>query len=157
MLNPRTLVDAVAAAFGTITTLVQAMNNDPTNIIAYHYNYANDPRLVLAIEEMKAPSILVYWQGTQGGNFSGQQIWKHRLEAVIRAGNTTGTTPLSYEDIWFAMMQEPCNGTSLNFRNQEIIPGVVDLVDTPSIKHHTDSENMDMFTVELVFPEIGDH
>ena len=34
--------------------------------------------------------MLLAWDGTQGGNFNGETIWKHRFNVYFRMGNAAG-------------------------------------------------------------------
>jgi len=156
MLNPSTITDAIVAALQTVPEVVAAMGNDASNIKAYHYLYGPDHRLAEAIYKMSAPSIMVVWDGTDGGNFNGYQIWKHRFNVYMRIGNQTGTeTPAGYETLWYHV----CNGSvsgGQNIRYTELIPGKTDIMDTPTITHMLDGEQMDYFCGVFNIPEIGD-
>jgi len=156
MLNPAILTDAIVTTLQTIPYLVAAMNGDGDNIYAYHYFAGSEHRLAEAIAKMTAPSIMVYWEGTQGGNFSGYEIFKHRFSVVIRAANQANAeTPISYEGIWQLVANGHVNGTSLNIRQINITPDV-DPMETPSVAHMVDGEETDYFVGSFVLPEIGD-
>jgi hypothetical protein len=156
MLNPSTLTDAVVTTLQSIYDLVTALNNDPSNIFAYHYYIGTEHRLAEAIYKMPLPSIMVEGDGTQGGNFSGYELWKHRFKVVIRAANqANNSTPTSYETLWHLVSNGLVNGTTLNIRQINIIPEV-DLMETPSVAHMVDGEEMDYFVATFVIPEIGD-
>jgi hypothetical protein len=170
MLNPAGITDAIVTALKTITDLATAMtvldaNQDPVvRIVAFHYLLGQEQRLAEAIYGMPAPSMLVAWEGTKGGNFDGQTIWKHRFGIYYRMGNAAGAaTPVGYEDLWALT----CNGatgtpdktgavTGPNIRNIQIAAGL-DIMDTPSIDHALDEDLIDRFKAVLIIPEIGDN
>lgn len=152
MLNPRILTNAIRDVLVTnadLLALVPTMN-------VFHYNLGSERTLLEALSLMTSPSIMIYWDGTQGGNFSGSEIWKHRFNIVMRSDNQKNNSyPHSYEDIWWALCNGHVNGTQRNIRQLSIVPDV-DLVDTPSVSHMTDGEGNDYFVGSFVLPEIGD-
>lgn len=87
MLNTSAVTDAIVTALKTITELAAAMTAlDATGapvvrITAFHYLLGQEHRLAEAVYAMPAPSMLVAWEGSKGGNFDGQTIWKHRWGA----------------------------------------------------------------------------
>jgi len=163
MLNPKLITDAVVAQITKIPDLATAMTvldsggNPNVRITAFHYRLGAEHRLAEAIYKMPAPSILVAWEGTLGGNFSGYQVWKHRLGVYLRMGNAAGhTDPVGYEDLWWLLCNQAPQGTSSNLRYTNILPGL-DIMDTPSIVHQLDEDQIDIFRGEFVIPEIGDN
>jgi hypothetical protein len=106
---------------------------------------------------MPAPSMLVAWEGTKGGNFDGQTIWKHRWGIYYRMGNAAGVAvPVGYEDLWAITCNCPPGGTGPNIRNIQLCPGL-DIMDTPSIDHALDEDLIDRFKGAFIFPELGDN
>jgi hypothetical protein len=106
---------------------------------------------------MPAPSVLVTWEGTLGGNFNGYAIWKHRIAVYLRMGNMAGSNdPVGYEDLWWTICNRPPSGASANIRYINILPEL-DIMDTPSIAHLLDEDQLDIFRGEFVLPEIGDN
>ena len=157
MLNPRIIADAIVSALRTIPDLVAAMAGEASRISAYHYLYGADNRLDLAINKMKPPSILVVFEGTQPGDFDGSTIWKHHFCVYIRVATAANMVlPLSYEDIWTLIVNEPVNGGAQNIRSVNLVDGV-DIMDTPGIIHMLDEDRMDYFAARFVIPEIGDN
>ncbi len=163
MLNPKLISDAVVAALQNIPALATAMTvmdssgNPSVRISAFHYRLGAEHRLAEAIYKMPAPSILVAWEGTQGGNFSGYAIWKHRIAVYLRMGNMAGSTdPVGYEDLWWTVCNGVPSNASQNIRYINILPEL-DIMDTPSIVHLLDEEQIDIFRGEFVLPEIGDN
>lgn len=160
MLNPSLVTDAVAAALRTITALVAAMAEDSARIVAYHYLYGSDEPSVKKIYEMPAPSILVLWEGTQGGNFDGSTIWKHKIAIYIRTTNVAvpGFAGVvgAYEYVWWLICNGVVNGGSHNIRQINLLPQL-EIMDTPSVQHMQDEEGQDLFCGKLVIPEIGDN
>ena len=160
MLKSSLIVDTVVCTLQTIQPLVTAMNGDPTRIKAFHFMPGMDKSLAEAINTMLQPSILVTSTGTMGGNFDGQTIFKHPVDVYFRAPNTANMVPaIAYEDVWWLMVNQPVNGSDvpyLNIRNVQILPGQLDLMDTPSVQHMTDEQGQDYFCGRFIFPEIGD-
>jgi len=166
MLNTSAVTDAIVAVLKTITdlaaamTLLDATGAPVVRITAFHYLLGQEHRLAEAVYGMPAPSMLVAWEGTKGGNFDGQTIWKHRWGIYYRMGNAAGLgTPVGYEDLWALT----CNGATAvagaagpNIRNIQIAAGL-DIMDTPSIDHALDEDLVDRFKAVFVIPEIGDN
>ena len=162
MLNPSQVTDAVVSTLTSIPELAAAMtvmdeNSNPTvRITAFHYLLGADHRLAEAIYKMPAPSMLVTWEGTLGGNFNGYTIFKHRIAVYLRMGNAAGATdPVGYEQLWWTICNRPPQGSSQNIRYINILPGL-DIMDTPSIAHLLDEDQIDIFRGEFMLPEIGD-
>ena len=87
MLNAAPITDAITATLLAIPDLNAAMSG---RITAFHFRLGQEYRLAERIYKMPAPSMLVAWDGTQGGNFNGQTIWKHRFNLYFRMGNAAG-------------------------------------------------------------------
>jgi hypothetical protein len=154
MLNPSPITDAIAAALKSIPELDSAMGGQ---IVPFHYRLGAEHRLKDAVYKMPAPSMLVAWEGTQGGNFDGQTIWKHRWGIYFRMGNAAGVVnPIGYEDLWWIVCNKPAIGAATNIRYVQLYPGL-DIMDTPSVSHLLDEDLMDLFRGEFVIPEIGDN
>jgi hypothetical protein len=163
MLNAGLITDAIAAVLQKIPDLAGAMTViDGTGapicrISSFHYRLGQEYRLAETIYKMPSPSILVAWEGTQGGNFNAYQIWKHRIAVYLRMGNMAGNTdPVGYEDLWWLICNQPPLGSSGNIRYISILPEL-DIMDTPSIAHLLDEDQIDIFRGEFVIPEIGDN
>lgn len=158
MIDPTTLTDAVVTTLQSIPDLVTAMNGDQNRIYAYHYLYGSDHRFAEALYKITPPSILVVWEGTLGGNFDGQTIWKHKIGCYMRTSNVANAeTPTSYEHLFYLIVNGPVFGGPQNIRGIDVIAGKVDIMDIPQAIHMVDEDGMDYFKVELVFPEIGDN
>jgi hypothetical protein len=163
MLNPAPVTDAIVAALQSIPELAAAMTvldaqqNPVCRIGAFHYLLGQEHRLAEAVYKMPAPSMLVAWEGTKGGNFDGQTIWKHRWGIYYRMGNAAGVAvPVGYEDLWAITCNCPPGGTGPNIRNIQLCPGL-DIMDTPSIDHALDEDLIDRFKGAFIFPELGDN
>ncbi|HEY4360097.1 MAG TPA: hypothetical protein VGN17_03980 [Bryobacteraceae bacterium] len=155
MLKPSLVVNAVISTLQTIAPFVAAMNG-PQNIKAHSFVNGQVVPIMTDIYEMTAPSCLVVYEGTLGGNFDGMTIWKHLLTIYLKAPNqATIQTPLGYEDLVWMVVNGEVNSTQLNIRQISVIPEV-SLMDTPTITRMTDESRTDFFKVECVFPEIGD-
>jgi hypothetical protein len=153
MLNPASITDAIAATLLAIPALNAAMGG---RITAFHYRLGQEHRLAEAIYKMPAPSMLVAWEGTQGGNFDGQTLWKHRFNLYFRMGNAAGIIePTGYEELWWIVCNCPPGGSGSNIRYLPLYPGL-DIMDTPSVAHALDEDLQDRFVGTLVLPEMGD-
>ena len=163
MLNPSLITDAVTATLQNIADVATAMTvldsggNPTVRITAYHYLLGADHRLMEAIYKMPAPSMLVAWEGTQGGNFNGYAIWKHHIAVYLRMGNAAGSNdPVGYEYLWWKICNGLPEGSNVNIRYMNILPEL-DIMDTPSIAHMLDVDQIDMFRGEFIIPEMGDN
>ncbi len=162
MLNASPIVDAIAGVLQTIPDLAAAITvlegqSPVCRIEAFHYRLGMDYRLAQRIYKMPAPSMLVAWDGTQGGNFDGQTIWKHRFNVYFRMGNAAGLSePVGYEDLWSILCNQPPAGSPVGIRYMHLYPGL-DIMDTPSVAHALDEDLQDRFVGTLVIPEIGDN
>jgi len=163
MLNPSAMVDAIVGVLQSIPELAAAMTvldstGAPTcRIGTFHYRLGVEHRLAEAIYKMPAPSMLLAWDGTQGGNFDGQTIWKHRFSLYFRMGNAIGLSePMGYEELWWTVCNKPPTGSAAGIRYMELYPGL-DIMDTPSVAHALDEDLQDRFVGTLVIPEIGDN
>jgi len=162
MLNPAPVTDAIVAALqsipdlATAMTVLDAQQNPVCRIDAFHYLLGQEHRLAEAIYKMPAPSMLVAWEGTKGGNFDGQTIWKHRWGIYYRMGNAAGVAvPVGYEDLWALTCNSPPGGHGPNIRNIQLYTGL-DIMDTPSIDHALDEDLIDRFKGVFILPELGD-
>ena len=154
MLNAAPITDAITATRLAIPDLNAAMSG---RITAFHFRLGQEYRLAERIYKMPAPSMLVAWDGTQGGNFNGQTIWKHRFNVYFRMGNAAGQAdPVGYEDLWWMVCNEPPTGSQVNIRYMNLYPGL-DIMDTPSVAHALDEDLQDRFIGTLVLPEVGDN
>ena len=154
MLSPAPITDRIAEVFRSIPELNAAMEG---RISAFHYRLGQEHRLAQEIYQMPAPSILVAWDGTLAGNFDGQTIWKHRFSVYFRMGNAVGLTdPVGYEELWWLVCNGIPTGSSTNIRYMELYPGL-EIMDTPSVAHALDEDQVDRFVGTFVIPEIGDN
>ena len=154
MLNPAPITDAIASVLLSIPELNAAMGG---RISAFHFRLGQEHRLAEAIYKMAAPSMVVAWEGTKGGNFNGQTVWKHRWGIYYRMDNAAGVaTPVGYEDLWWITCNRPPGGSGNNIRYLQIYPGL-DIMDTPSIDHELDEDLIDRFKGVFIIPEIGDN
>ena len=154
MLNAAPITDAIASVLLSIPELSASMGG---RISAFHFRLGQEHRLAEAIYKMPAPSMLVAWEGTKGGNFDGQTIWKHRWGIYYRMGNAAGVAdPVGYEDLWSITCNRPPGGSGPNIRYLQIYPGL-DIMDTPSIDHELDEDLIDRFKGVFIIPEIGDN
>ncbi len=163
MLNPAPITDAIVNVLQSIPDLAAAMtvldsNGAPNcRISPFHYRLGVEHRLAEAIFKMPAPSLLLAWDGTQGGNFDGQTMWKHRFSLYFRMGNAVGLTePMGYEELWWTVCNQPPTGSAACVRYMSLFPGL-DIMDTPSVAHALDEDLQDRFVGTFVIPEIGDN
>jgi hypothetical protein len=101
------VTDAIAdglksvAGLAAAMTVVGASGTPVVRITPFHYLLGQENRLAEAVYAMPAPSMLVAWEGSKGGDFDGQTIWKHRWGVYYRMGNAAGIdAPVGYEDLW---------------------------------------------------------
>lgn len=154
MLNPAPITDTIVSVLLSIPELNTAMGG---RINAFHYRLGQEHRLAEAIYKMPAPSMLIAWEGTKGGNFDGQTIWKHRWGIYYRMGNAAGVAePVGYEDLWWITCNRPPGGNGPNIRYLQLYPGL-DIMDTPSIDHELDEDLIDRFKGVFIIAEIGDN
>ena len=163
MLNASVLVDALVSALQAIPALAAAMTVVDSSgarvcrISGFHYLLGTERRRAEAIYKMPAPSMLVVWDGSEGGNFDGQTMWKHKFLVYFRMGNAAGIAdPIGYEDLWSIVCNDPPTGSQQNIRYMQLYPGL-DIMDTPSVAHALDEDLQDRFVGEWVIPEIGDN
>jgi hypothetical protein len=171
VLNCSLITEAIVTALRGIPDLAAAMTVvDPTGtpvapatvayvvrINAFHFLLGAEHRLAEAVYKMPAPSMLVAWEGTKGGNFNGYQIWKHRFGVYYRMGNAAGVAkPVGYEDLWALTCDGKPTGSQVNIRYMTLYAGL-DIMDTPSIDHNLDEDLVDIFKGTFTIPEIGDN
>lgn len=155
MVSPRVIADAIVTALQSIPVLVDAMGEDATRIAAHHYLYGAEQCLYSAVATMPAPSILIAWKGTIGGNYDGATIRKHHFYVNVRCGTAADLAiPLSYEDIWTLMINSPILGGTQTIENVQLVAGI-DIMDTPSALHVIDEDKMDYLQTTFIFPELG--
>ena len=156
MLDPEILVDAFVGKLRLIPSFAAAMTvNATVRINAFHYLLGQENRLVEAVYKMPAPSAMLVWEGTRGGNFDGQTMWKHRFGLYLRMGNAAGSA-VGYERLWWLICNELPTGSPVNIRYVNIYPGL-EIMDTPSVEHAVDEDQIDRFKGLFVIPEIGDN
>lgn len=157
MLNPNPITDVIAATLTAIPQLNAAMSVEGVcRINSYHYRMGVEVKLEEAIYKMPSPSMLVAFEKTHGGNFDGGTIFKHQWCVYFRMANMAGVqTPIGYEDLWWIVCNENPTGSPVNIRYMQLYSGL-DIMDTPSITHMVDQEQIDIFRADFIFPEIGD-
>jgi hypothetical protein len=156
MLDPSVLAGALVTTLQTISPLVAMIGGKSANIQAHKYSYGVDFRLKEAIYKMVSGGILIAWRGTRGGNFTGQNIWKHSFRGVARLPNQAQAgSPVGLPDLWLQIVNGTVNSSALNIRKIQVYPGV-DIMDTPSSEVIEDEDGMDFLAFEIVLPEIGD-
>lgn len=162
MLDIKAATDAITAALAAIPELAAAMTvqvsgSPVVRINAYHFRQGLEVPLIEAVYQMPSPSMLVAWKGTKGGNFNGYTVWKHTWSVYYRMGNAAGqSSPIGYEDLWRLTVNGTPAGSAVNIRYMQLYPGL-DIMDTPSIAHAIDEQQIDFFEGTFVIPEIGDN
>lgn len=131
--------------------------NGEIRISVHHFMTGMSAQLAKAIYEMPAPSIMVVWKDTKGGNFSGSCMWRHRISIYMRMANSPKGTPdaLDYEHIWWIICNDIPNGSPVNLRYLNFLPNL-EIMDSPEPAQKVDADGVDMLYGEFVFPEIGD-
>ncbi len=162
MLDPDLVLAAVLAAFRSIPLLVAEMADDVSNIYGHDYLYGAETSLALAVNNQRSPSILVAYLDILGGQFSGMQVWKHRLDVFIRPKNaatgSVGSPPApasSPQRLWWLMLTQPVLGGAQDFLNTELMTGLMILADIPSLTHQQDEQGADFFIGHLSIGEKG--
>jgi|SRR5579871_6569956 len=156
MLRASDLINTVITTLQSITDFVTAMNG-AQNIKAHTFQDGIARSIIDDIYQMTSPSTLVVYEGTMGGNFDAKTLWKHMVTIYMKAANVaTEQNPMGYEDLIWMVVNGPVNGTSLNIRQIDLIPGKLRTMETPSIIRLADQTGTDFFKIECVFPEIGD-
>lgn len=162
MIDTTELVSSVVSTLQSIPALVAIMNGDPAQIAAFHYYYGVENALEQTLFEMKAPSILVAWEGTEPGNFDATAMWKYHIAVYMKTANqATAVSPVSYERLWYVICNAPVNGTNQNIRYSIILKDgngspLVDIMDTPPVTHLQDQNGMDYFKGLFVFPDLSE-
>jgi hypothetical protein len=157
MLDPTLIGQALVSTLQNIPTLVAALGNQQSNVVLHQFVYGVELRLAETVYKLVPPKLLIAWDGTKGGNFSGQQIWKHSFRGFGRVANQAGaSSPISLSDLWLLIVNGKLTGMNLNIRQVQIYSGV-DLMDTPASQIRQDEDGMDFLEFQMVIPEIGDH
>ena len=160
MLNPRSIINAFVTAVSSISAVSSAMTpsgGSSPRITAFHYMAGSDHSLREALVKMSAPSMLVVWEATGSAGGGGAYLWKHRLGVYIKMANSANSlTPVGYEDIWWSICNGLPTGSAVNLRYMQLLPSL-DIMDTPTIVHVTDEDQIDRFKATFIFPEIGDN
>jgi hypothetical protein len=165
MLDPDVVLSTLVLSFRSIPALVAEMGGDALAISGHTYLYGPERSLAQSIYEQRSPSILIAYIDMIGGQFSGEGVWKHRLEAYIRPKNAStglvsGLTPASSPPHLFYLMFHSAvpyiyPGT-LNLRTVRMLPDLAPLDAMPSLTHQADEQGADLFRVSMTFPELGD-
>ena len=167
MLNPEIIVEGVVSTIKTITPLVTLLGADPapplrSRISGFLFLSGVENTLATTVYELQSPGILVCWAGTVGGKsvgFSGMEIWKHKIDIYLRAGNASSSpTPTGAGYMWWLLMTSPVNGGPNNIRSSNAIAGIpnLDIMETPSVSHRQDQNGLDYIIASCVFPELLD-
>jgi hypothetical protein len=172
MIDPDLSLAAVVAALNAIPSVVTATSS----ITGHRFSYGTDNSLARAIYEMVAGQVIVAQLDIIGGNFSAQNVWKHRFEVYLCPQNAVSDpTAVTPGHLWVMMMNTPVpaytvpsiNGSgtftpntgsgTLNFRQYRLLAGFepVDPMGLNLIHHQTDTGD-DRFCGHLVFTEYGD-
>ena len=157
MINPDLLTDAIVDNLRNISALVTALG-DPARIIGFKYAQGADRPYINALLQIPTPGILVAWRGTQWGNFSGSQIWKHKYEINYRGGNTAGQASgniVTPGYLWWASMHEPVLSDGRNIREITLLSNA-SLVEGPLVIARQDPDLLDYFVAMMDVPESGD-
>jgi hypothetical protein len=155
MLDPTLIGQALVSNLQNIPTLMAALGGNNANVYLHLYAYGAEFRLMEAVYKMVPPQILIAWAGTEGGNFSGQQVWKHGFRGFARLANQAEASPaMGLGDLWVLIANGKL-GITQNIRQVQIYSGV-DIMDTPSSIIRQDEDGMDFLEFKMVFPEIGD-
>lgn len=159
MLNPADILDALVAKLKVITTLVDALGGDATNIVAYHDAWPASSYLQTALIEMKAPGILAVWRDTSPGNFGRNEVWKHTFSLIIRPPEAVEDGP-GYGDIFAAIVNGIPTGSGVKLLNDLIHSGCYPM-DVPTFTRQTivvsAEASLDYFEIRITLTENGDN
>lgn len=156
MLDPDLVLAAVVTATQSIPELVTSLGGDPAVIVGHQYAYGVESSLSLALFQMRSPSILIAYLDLIGGNFSGQAMWKHRLEYYIQPMNGGDSPP----HLWWLIMNKAATALppgTLPIRKTSLLSGALMLEDLPTLRHHQAEDGRDFFCGTCVFTEYGDN
>ena len=157
MLNPGTIVEAIAAALRDIPALVTAQGTG-ASITAVHPEFASIANFQKKLHEANPGDILVRWLGTGPGSFDENRIWKHQIGIYIRPFDTASTdsTGSHYLAAKLVVDGVPAHGDGSKLLNQQIVSGL-DLMDVPTLRMVIDNEGLEYALVTFGIPEIGDN
>lgn len=157
MLDPEAMTDAFVAAAASVPDFVTALGG-VDRIVGHRYFYGTEAHLALAVAEMTTPGILIAWRVTVPGNFNGMTVFKHHFEVYIRSANMASVAfpavPTGAGRLWWLLFNKPLDGTTVNIRYTEFLPGLI--METPGISARQDEELQDYFCASVVFAEMGD-
>lgn len=173
MLDPDLILQSVVLAFQHIPSVVAEMAGDPSNIYGHQFRYGADDSIARVVYQRQAPSICVAYMDLLWGKFSGQEMWKHRLEIYLQPRNATNPlpnaapAPCSAPHLWWLMMNQPVIGLgygsdNLNFRNLSLLNAAFPVnggclpCESPNLLHRQDENLADFFIGQIVIPESGD-
>jgi hypothetical protein len=159
MIDPDLVVSTLVSSFQSIPAVVTALGSTSL-VVGHEYLYGVDNSLIRAINEMPGPSVLIVYLDLIGGQFSGMQVWKHRLEVYIRPKNAaTGPAPgSSPPHLWWLMMNSvvPFLGGTQNIRYARLLPNLFPVDAMPHLTHRQDENGADLFCGSIVIGEQGD-
>ena len=156
MIDPSELITNLIGTLRDIPDLVVEMGGDAERIYPYHDSYPKNVSLVHAIHAMPAPGLMVVWQGTQPGSFSGVDVWKHQVTIFLRARETfESDAPTAYYRLFRLITKGVPTAAGVEMLNVTVHESCYPM-DLPQIQRQTDAEGLDYFEVPLSFTEIGD-
>ena len=154
MINPSTLAGALVSKMRAITALVTDMGSVSDRIFAYEDQFPTSTDVREAINAMKAPSMMVVFDGTAQARRQGREVWQHRFSILIRGGKPT--------DIWTHFVNGVPTGQGtdgLNIRRTEIHSSVY-AMDTPTIQRQvlmvSEFASLDYFQIQISLIEKRD-
>ncbi|HEY6272621.1 MAG TPA: hypothetical protein VIX19_11595 [Terriglobales bacterium] len=163
MLDPDLVLNSILASLQSIPQLaveLGAPTIPATDSITGHFFYSGEENsLMRSLSQMKSPSITVAYLDLVGGNFDGMTVWKHRVNMYLRPKNKASNgTSASAQHLYWLAMNLPISVPQIanNIRSIELADFNLQLMDTPTLLHHTDELGQDFFVSTMVFPEKGD-
>lgn len=155
MVNPQELLEALVTKLRDISDLVGELNGKEENIYAYYDRFPDRTSLERAISLIKAPAIMVAWQGT---DVTSEQIshWRHYFSLYLRAKKETNDPP----DGYFLLYRLICKGVPAGGDGQPFMYTTVHASclppDIPPIQRRSDAAGVDYFEVSIALIERGD-
>lgn len=128
MLDPSVIQTAIVAKLRAIPTLVTLVGGVATNIDEYPDTWPNKVDTGEAIQSMVPPAIMVFYQGSEPGDFGEARPWKHRFSLVLMASGKVGTLA--------AGVINGLDGSGIPFLEQEVLAGL-DPAETPIIQRQS--------------------
>lgn len=162
MTNPGSLVDALVQSYRLIQDLVQELDGDSSRIFAYLGHYPGQSNLARAIYDMPPQSVMVAYQGFQGGQ-TGGSVWAHRISVFcrLRASVEQDTGTSYFQMLHLLVSGKPAN-QDLRMVDYEFHPNFDSMVDLPSLARQSlmvdqSGNAIDYYEMSVICREKGEY